>query len=324
MSTEPHTRAASPAPPGGAQDTALPVSGFFYVGVLYVVWSTSYLAIRVAVTPGEGFAPFVMSGLRVLAAGTLLGLAALATRKRLRVSRRDLGILAASGLLLWIGGNGMVTWAVQYADSGFAALMIGALPIWSTVIESILDRRLPSPRMALALAVGFAGVAVLTLPQLQGASSSAMWALLALIVAPISWACGAVLQNRKPPEAEPIVSAAWQQWIGAAGFLLISLALAEPSPDPTPRAFTAWLYLATVGAFAFFAFVRALSLMPPRIVMTYAYVNPVGAALLGWWILGEELGPAVILGGALVLLGVAGVFHERYGRGRGAAPEPSG
>lgn len=294
------------------------MGGLFYVGVLYVVWSTTYLAIRIAVTPGEGFAPFVMSGLRVLTAGTLVGLAALVARRSLRVSRRDLGILAASGLLLWIGGNGMVTWAVQYADSGFAALMVGALPIWATVIESLVDRRLPSPRMALALAVGFAGVAVLTLPQLQGASSSALWALLALVIAPISWASGAVLQNRRPPEAPPLVSAAWQQWIGAAGFLLISFLLAEPSPDPSPRAFTAWLYLATVGAFAFFAFVRALSLLPPRIVMTYAYVNPVGAALLGWWLLDESLGPTTVLGGALVLLGVAGVFHERYGRGRRA------
>ncbi|MCE7937523.1 MAG: EamA family transporter, partial [Chloroflexi bacterium CFX6] len=196
-------------------------AGLFYLFVLYTVWSTTYLAIRIAVAPGSGFPPFTMSGLRLLVAGLLLGVIARLGRRSLRVTRRDAATVAASGLLLWIGGNGMVTWAEQYASSGYAALLIGAMPIWTSVMEAILDRRWPSRRLAASLAVGFAGVAALTVPELRGASASTLWAIAALLVAPISWGAGAVLQARRGLATSPLVSATWQQAAGAVGFLAL-------------------------------------------------------------------------------------------------------
>lgn len=299
---------ADVAPARGAHRWA----GWFHLGVLYVVWSTTYLAIRLAVAEGAGFPPFGMAATRLVVAGALLFVVAAAMRRRLAISRRDLGILAAAAVLLWLGGNGLVTWAEQVADSGYAALLIGAMPIWTAVIEAVLDRRLPTPGVALALAAGFAGVGVLTVPALRGATMTDALPVVALLVAPLSWGAGAVLQNRLKPSATPVVSAAWQQLLGGVIVGIVALGLREPAPDPTPVAFWAWAYLAVVGSLAFLSFVQALKLLPARYVMTYAYVNPVGAALLGWLVLDEPITAWTIAGAALVLAGVAGVFRARY------------
>jgi drug/metabolite transporter (DMT)-like permease len=293
--------------------------------VLYTVWSTTYLAIALAVDPEGGFPPFQMSGWRILAAGAMVWLIARALGRQMRVSRRDLAIIVPAGLLLWIGGNGMVTWAEQYADSGYAALLVGALPIWTALLEAIIDRRLPSRALAGALTLGFSGVAVLTLPALRLAEGSDALAILALVLAPICWGGGTVMQARGQIQATPLVSAAYQQLAGGLGFLVLSqlvgeawtlpLGLGEAGAAVSQTANWAWLYLVIVGGLAFISFVQAVKRLPTRVVMTYAYVNPVGAALLGWLFLQEDIDRWTLLGAALVIAGVAGVFRERYGRG---------
>ncbi len=305
---------------GGAETDSnrpsIPWIAYWHLAVLYVVWSSTYLAIRIAVQEGSGFPPFAMSGRRLLAAGAMLLVFAMLRRRNVRISARDLGIITGAAVLLWVGGNGMVTWAEQFAHSGYAALLIGALPIWTAVIEAVIDRRLPSGRLAVALAIGFAGVGLLTVPELRTASGAYLVAVVALVIAPISWGMGAVLQGRLKPSAPPLISASYQQMIGGIGFLLVSAAVGEPDPHPTPDAFWAWLYLVVVGGAAFYSFVRAVQLLPTRVVMTYAYVNPVGAAILGAIVLDERITWSTVAGGLLVLAGVAGVFRERYGKAR--------
>ncbi len=304
----------APMPAGQPEAEGPAWVGLFHLGVLYTVWSTTYLAIKVAVRPG-GFPPFLMSGARILAAGAMLGLIALVLRRPLRVSKRDFGVILAAGLLLWIGGNGAVTWAEQQADSNYAALLVGALPIWVALIEAIVDRKLPSGRLALALALGFSGVALLVLPELLAAEGADTASVLALLFAPISWGMGTVLQARAKPKAAPLTSAALQQLAGGVVFLLIAAAVGERMPaQAAPEAWWAWAYLVVFGGLAFLSFVQAVQHLPTRVVMTYAYVNPVGAAFLGWWLLGEQITWITAAGAALVLLGVAGVFRERYGR----------
>lgn len=302
---------AAPVTPLGAGEGRRWV-GWFHLGVLYVVWSTTYLAIRLAVEEGAGFPPFGMAATRLIVAGLFLFAVATVMGRRLAISRRDLGILAGAAVLLWLGGNGLVTWAETVAASGYAALLVGAMPIWTSVIEAVIDRRPPSPRVMAALAAGFAGVGVLTVPALRDATISDALPVIALLLAPLSWGAGAVLQGRRKPDAPPVVSAAWQQLLGGLIVGLFALALREPVPDPTPVAFWAWAYLAIVGSLAFLSFVQALKLLPTRYVMTYAYVNPVGAALLGWLVLDEPMTVWTVAGAALVLVGVAGVFRERY------------
>lgn len=303
--------------------SGLPWLGIVHLLVIYVVWSTTYLAIKVAVTPGSGFPPWSMAGTRLVCAGLMLLVIAKIRGRDLRLTRRDVRIIAATGLLLWIGGNGLVTWAVQYADSSYAALLVGAMPIWGAVMEGVIDRRRPSTTLVGALLVGFLGVGVLTVPKLMASSGSDLIAVVALLFAPLAWGGGALLQSRRSVSVAPLVSAAWQQVFGGAMFLVLSAVTREPLPHPTPAALAGWAYLVVVGGLAFFSFVLALQLLPARVVFTYAYVNPVGAALLGWWWLHEPITWWTVAGAALVILGVAGVFQERYKARRRAATAPT-
>lgn len=198
----------------GKGESDLPWQSLAYLGAVWVIWGSTYLAIRVAVRPGSGFPPFTMAASRILVAGALIfGWCAL-RRMRLRVSGRELGLLAASGLLLWTGGNGLIVWAEQRASSGYAALIISTVPIWIALIEAILDRRLPSRQLMAALLVGFSGIVVLTAPELRRADQAELLALAALLLAPLSWSLGSILQQRRPVAQPVLVSSAYQHLFG--------------------------------------------------------------------------------------------------------------
>lgn len=288
-------------------------TGLLHLGVVYIVWSSTYLAIRIAVRAGAGFPPFTMALMRAAAAGAILFAWAWLSKKRLKIARRDLLILLTSGVLLWTGGNGLITWAEQRAESGLAAIIVASLSIWVAIIDAVLDRRLPSKLLAGSLLVGLSGIAVLTYPALQSGIGLDVPSILALLGATISWALGTVVQTRNHVDVSARVSSAYQLLGGTIGFAILVLIIREPAPTPTNEAWLAWGYLVLIGSvFAFTSFVTALRLLPPKIVVTYAYVNPVLAIFLGWIILNEAITLWTILGTVLVLFGVSGVFRERF------------
>jgi drug/metabolite transporter (DMT)-like permease len=300
----------SPIPP---TERPAPWIGYFHLSVVYLVWGSTYLAIRVAVREGSGFPPLTMAGLRVLAGGMLLLVWSASSRRRVRLSRQEMAVLATSGLLLWLGGNGLVTWAEQRAHSGYAALLIAATPIWVALIESVLDWKIPSRLLIGSLLVGFAGIVLLSVPVLASGASADLWSLIALLLAGLSWGSGTILQSRKPVVLAARVSSGYQQVFAGLGFVLVALLIREPRPDPVPEAWMAWGYLVVFGSvFAFTSFVQAVRLLPISVAMTYAYINPVIAMLLGWLILREPITIWTLAGAALVLLGVAGIFRARY------------
>jgi drug/metabolite transporter (DMT)-like permease len=287
--------------------------GLLNLAVVYVVWSSTYLAIRVAVREGAGFPPFTLGLLRMLVAGILLLIWGKFRGARLIPTRKEFLVLMGSGLLLWPIANGLVNWAEQHADSGIAALTVASAPIWTALIESILDRRTPSLRLILALFTGFAGIALLSMPSLLAGATADTFAILALLFASFCWSGGSVLQSRRQVSLSPRVSSGYQHLIGGAGFMLIVFLLQEPKPSPTPSAWLAWGFLVVFGSFiAFTAFVISLQRLPIRVTMTYAYVNPVGAMLLGALVLKEPITLWTLGGAVLVLLGVVGVFRDRF------------
>ena len=291
-------------------------AGLVYLLVVYVVWGSTYLGIRIAVREGTGFPPFTMAAMRGIAAGCLLLLWAAATRKQLRLSRGEALVLAASGALLWVGGNGLVVWAEQRADSGYAALVVGSAPIWVAMMESLLDRRLPSLLLVGSLLTGLAGVGLLTAPALAAGLAVDVGVAGALVLAAVTWGAGSILQRRRPAAAPPLVTAAYQLLFGGVGLGLVALLAREPTPQPTTEAWLAWGYLVVIGSLlGFTSYVQALHLLPTNVIMTYAYVNPVIAVLLGWLVLHEPITLWTLGGMALVLLGVAGVFRDRYQQG---------
>jgi drug/metabolite transporter (DMT)-like permease len=294
-------------------DSKLPWAGLLHLGVVYVVWSSTYLAIRVAVRPGAGFAPYTLAAMRCLVAfpvllawGRLRGL-------RLRPRGRELRLLATSGILLWSFGNAFVVVAEQRVESALAAILIASTPIWVALIESVLDRRLPSRLVAAALLVGFSGTALIGYPTLRGGVHADVLAVLALLAASLSWGGGSLLQQRCPVDLDPMISAAYQMAFGGVGSAALALIFHESVPKPSATAWLGFAFLLVFGSLiAFVSFLKALRLLPSRVVFTYGYVNPVIATFLGWLILGERIPGVALTGGALVLLGVAGTFRARH------------
>ncbi len=284
-------------------------AGLINLFSVYLIWGSTYLAIRIGIREGSGFQPFWFGGLRVLVAGTLLVLWGVLRKKQVLPSRSDLLVLAASGLLLWIGGNGLVILAERRLDSGLAALIVASTPIWVALFESILDRKLPSPVLVISLVTGFGGIVILSYPLLSSGIQADVFSILALMAASFSWSSGLVLQSRKPVSVSRGVSSGYQQLFGGVFFTLIALAVREPLPTPTGEAWLAWGYLVIFGSLiAFTSFVSALQLLPASLVTTYAYVNPVIAVLLGWLILREPITSWTIVGGLFVLAGVTGIY----------------
>lgn len=286
--------------------------GLAQLAVVYVVWGSTYLAIRVAVREGAGFPPFVMAGTRVAFASLLLlGLARL-RGQRVRVTPGEFGLLGATGVLLWLGGNGLVTAAERRADSGLAALLVAAMPIWAELIAAALDRRLPSRRSAAAVLLGFVGVGVLTWPELRGGTRADVLGVVALLAAPCFWALGSIWLQRRRPDLGVLTISGWQQGLGGVALLAMALLAREPLPRPTGEAWLAWLYLVLFGSLlAFTSYMGTLRRLPYRLVVTYTYANPVIAVLLGWLLLGERVTGWTLAGAALVVVGVAGVFVSR-------------
>jgi drug/metabolite transporter (DMT)-like permease len=299
----------------GAADLSpekLSTIGLANLGAVYLAWGSTYLAIRVAVREGSGFPPFAVGFSRLIVAGLLLMLWGWLSGNSLRISRRELGILAGSGLLLWLGGNGLVMLAEQRADSGLAALVIGTAPLWAAIMESLLDRRVPSPLLLGSVVLGFVGIGVLSAPILLNGVRADALSVIALVAASIFWTVGAVWQQRDSRIESARVRSAYQHLSGAIGFLALTLIMGEPRPSPTAEAWAGWGYLVVFGSLVgFTSFISALRLLPVNVGMTYAYVNPVIAVILGAIILGESITAWTIAGAVLIILGVAGVFRNR-------------
>jgi drug/metabolite transporter (DMT)-like permease len=302
--------------PGKGRDLhGLPVSGLLCLLVIYLAWGSTYLAIRVAVREGAGWGPFWLGAARVLAAAAVLFALNRLRGVRLRPSRFELLTLASTGVLMWVGGNGVVNWAEQRVDSGLAALVVGTAPLSVAAMEAMIDRRPPGLRLIGSLLVGMAGVGVLSYPLLQSGVTADVLGVVGLALAGVSWGYGTIVLNRRRLPLDPVVVAGWQQLAGGIGFAVVALAAREPLPRPTPEAWAAWTYLMVVGSLvAFSCFVYALKVLPTSVVMTYAYVNPAIAVLLGWLILDEPITGYTLAGMALILAGVYGVFRDKTRR----------
>lgn len=295
------------------KDKQLNWNGMIHLLVIYLVWGSTYLAIRIAMKEVSGFPPFFFGGTRVLSAGIFLLILGLIRKNRFVLTIDEMKRLGLSGLLLWVGGMGVVTWAEQRADSGIAALMIAVTPIWTAILTTMFDKQLPTFRMIGALLLGFSGILVLSAPILSSGIQADIFSIVGLLVSGLSWSLGTIIQSRKLSHLPTFISSGYQQLAGGLGLFLLALVMNEPFPQPTMEAWLAWGYLWFFGSIiAFSSFISALRLLPIKVVMTYPYVNPVIAVFLGWLILEETLSLWTIIGALLILLGVAGVFRERF------------
>jgi drug/metabolite transporter (DMT)-like permease len=283
------------------------------LAIVYLVWGSTYLAIRIMV---EEMPPFVSAGLRFLTAGLLVG-GALAVRGglgQLAVTRRQLLGCAQIGLLLVVIGQGLVTVA-EYggAPSGITALLIAAVPLW-VICYRVLSGERPAGRTVAGVAMGFGGLVVLVVVNGLGGAFP-IWTMTVVLVAGLSWAFGSWYQPRIQLPRHPFVVAVYEMLIGGGALTLIGVARGERF-DPvaySAQSWAAWAYLVLFGSvLAFSAYIWLLQSTATSLVATYAYVNPLVAVCLGWLILAEPVTVQTLVGGVIVVLAVAIVVRSEF------------
>lgn len=312
MSTEPDRA----APPAWLVWAAL--------GIVYVVWGSTYLAIRVMV---ETMPPLLSAGMRFAIAGAAL-LAVMAARgRRVRLDRAAFGSAGLVGTLL-MGANGVVSIAERDVPSGLAALVIGSVPLWVVALRRLTGERVARSAVG-AVALGFAGVALLLAPG-ERPDGASLLGLLGLVGSAAMWASGSFASPRVRLPREPLVSVGWQMLLGGGVSVVVALALGE-GRDLRASAFSthsllAFGYLVVFGSWvAFTAYSWLLQNAPLSTVSTYAYVNPVVAIALGALILGEAITPLTAVAAAIVVVSVALVArleHRRAPAGDQAGTRP--
>ncbi len=305
-----------------AEEGRLSRKGIFHLCLVYVLWSTTYGAMRIGVSGAHGFPPFFFAMLRMPAAAIILLTIGRLRGLRMKPHRGELLRLAISGNLMWVGGHGLILWAEQYASSGFSCLMASSAPIWATIIELLFYRKRPSLSLIFALLVGFVGVGVLSASSLGTKESSHFLVIPALIGGPVCFALGSVLQSRRPIDLSPHVLSGYQHLMAFFGFFILSSVLGEKVGHPGLPACLAWGYLVIFGSVvAFTSYMTSLRLLPISIAMTFAYVNPLLALFLGSLFLGESVALPTMLGAGLIIIGVFGVFKAKQEHGLSSKTE---
>ena len=274
---------------------------------VYVIWGSTYLAIRYAI---ETLPPFLMAGTRFLTAGAILYLF---MRMRgvpapLRLHWRS--AFALGGMLL-LFGNGAVVWAEHRIASGIAALLVAVEPLWIVLLEWLRPGgKRPSARTAIGVVLGFAGLVILVGPQDLGGGRVDVLGAIVVVVAALSWAAGSLYSREAPLPSSPFLATAMQMLAG--GVLLVTAGLLTGEAgrvDPSTfsaRSLAALAYLTVFGSLvAFTAYIWLLGVVSPSRASTYAYVNPLVAVVLGWALAGERLDARVALSAVVIVGAVA-------------------
>ncbi len=268
------------------------------LGAVYIIWGSTYLAMRWAV---EGIPPLFMGAARFLIAGAVLLTVARLRGVPMPTAREWRGATIVGGLF-FLGGNGLVAIAERDLGSGIAAVVCATMPVWLAVMASIAGER-PRPLEWLGLGTGLIGVVVLT----GGADvRAAPFATAVLVLSPISWALGSLL-SRKVALPRGLAAAGAEMLAGGALLAVAGIAHGERIPtDPPTSALLAVVYLIVAGSLiGFTAYAWLLRNARPAVATSYAFVNPALALVLGAVLGAETIGPATLAGTALIIVAVA-------------------
>ncbi|OHE89172.1 MAG: hypothetical protein A3G75_01620 [Verrucomicrobia bacterium RIFCSPLOWO2_12_FULL_64_8] len=293
---------------------------------VYLIWGSTYLAIRVAVAT---IPPFLMMGTRFLLAGALIA-GWLAATRGLPATARQWRDNAIVGAALLLGGTGLVAWAEQQIPSGIATLIISVGPLFFVLLEWAHPRgHRPTALTFFGLALGFGGLLLLVSPGNAGAQTPLNPArVVGLVFACISWAAGSIYSRHLRAPADPMTGAAIQMLMGGVWLTLVAIGRGEVAEVRATlelgeffpaSAVWAWLYLVVAGSLvAFPAYVWLLKHTSAARASTYAYVNPVVAVFLGWLILHETVTARTLVAAAVIIAAVAIITYQK-----GRTPEPA-
>ncbi len=280
---------------------------------LYIIWGSTYLAIKVAI---ETMPPFIMATTRFALAGVILYLFARYRGARAPTLEQWKHSLIVGALLI-AGGNGLVSLAEKWVDSSMAALLVASNPLFMALfgwLGKVQDR--PSSRGWGYLAIGFVGVGLLVSSNGYDSGHGSTWGNALIIVAVLSWTFGTVISKRHPQEIDLWLQSGMQMLCGGIVCLFAGSLLGEFSEinvsEISLRSWSAFLYLLVFGSLAgFTSYVYLLKHRSPSAVSSHAYVNPLVAFILGWLILGETLSLAGAIGAALAVFSVFELLRKK-------------
>ncbi len=285
------------------------IAAFFAV---YVFWGSTYLAIKYAI---ETLPPFLMAGSRFLFAGSILFLWARLSKDYETPKFEHWRTSFIVGTLLLLGGNGGVVLAQHFIPSSLAALLVATEPLWIVLLSWLwLKQSRPNWKVALGLALGFAGVWMLisgrATTTVSESGSTGQWiGIIAVILGAFSWAAGSIYGLRSAVPKSSLLTAGMQMIAGSISLLVVGIVRGEWSTfDPSAVSFNSLFgltYLIIFGSLiGFTAYSWLLKNARPSMVATYAYVNPVIAVLLGWLIAGESMTGQMLIGAGIVVTSV--------------------
>jgi len=289
---------------------------------LYIVWGSTYLAIRFAV---ETIPPFFHAGVRFLISGLILVIWQRAAGVSMPTRKQWIS-LAVIGNLLLLGGNGLVAWAEQTIPSGVAALFIGSIPMFLVITEAFRPGGVKPNRWTfLGLLIGFIGIFILVGPSefTGGGTHLNPLGIGALFFACFFWALGSVYSKHADLPKSSLMSTGGQMLMGSIGLFIVSIITGELTRwDPsgvTSKSVLGLVYLIFVGSLVgFVSYGWLLQNAPISLVATYAYVNPIVAVLLGNWLAAEPLEPRIWLAAGIIVGSVMFINRSRSGVGKEA------
>ena len=291
----------TPAPADSEYRASLPAIWSALI-VVYLIWGSTYLAIRFAVqtTP-----PFLMAAVRFIVSGGFL-YALRRFRGDPQPKTREWRSAAIIGSFLLLGGNGGVVWAEQFVTSSLAALLVATIPLWMVLIDAFRPAGQRPGLISLAgILIGFGGVVLLIGSAASGADTRSLVGAGVLVLASLSWAMGSLYGRNARLPASQLLATGMEMLAGGTALMLAAIVLGEWSSFElvavSRRSALALVYLTVIGSIAFVAYVWLLRVAPTPLVATYAYVNPLVAVLLGYFLAQEPMTIRTLLAAALII-----------------------
>jgi drug/metabolite transporter (DMT)-like permease len=282
------------------------------LSAVYLIWGSTYLAIRFAV---ETIPPFLSAAARFTLSGVFLYL-----WRRLAgdpnptpVEWRNAAII---GIFLLVGGNGGVVWAVQFIPSSLAALLVATVPLWMILFDGFRPGgERPVQTALIGILIGFCGAVMLIGWTANQASVDNLHGAIVVLVASCLWAIGSIFGKASALPSSPLLTTGIEMMVGGSVLALISYAFGEFTnfdwPSVSQRSLSAWMYLTLVGPAAFISYAWLLRVAPIPLVATYSYVNPLVAITLGYFLGKEMITLRILLAAGLIVGSVVLVSRPR-------------
>ena len=285
-----------------AKPTASPTLIWTALGAVYLIWGSTYLAIRFTVAT---MPPFLSAAARFIVSGAFLYFwrRAAGDPKPTKVEYRNAVII---GIFLLVGGNGGVVWAAQYIPSSLSALLVATVPLWMLLFDAVRPAgERPNFKTFSGILIGFCGAALLIGWTAGGATANSFHGALAVVIASFLWAIGSIYGKTSQLPASPLVTTGIEMLAGGIVQIFVAALFGEFGDFNlaaiTSKSMLALLYLTVIGPIAFVAYAWLLRNAPIPLVATYSYVNPLVAILLGYFLGHEILTTRILLAAALII-----------------------